>query len=103
MSDKAQTTRNKIQAVYTTDEAQIVFIDTPGIHKPHNELGEFLNKSAYQSLEEVDAILMLVTAEKPIGPCVKFVFVKIKHYKTRKFLGLNKIDKVSSEALSYFT
>lgn len=102
MSDKAQTTRNKIQAVYTTDEAQIVFIDTPGIHKPHNELGEFMNKSAYQSLDEVDAILMLVNAEEPIGPGDRFVLEKIKGYKTRKFLGVNKIDKVSPEAVAQF-
>lgn len=102
MSDKAQTTRNKIQAVYTSEEAQIVFIDTPGIHKPHNELGEFMNKSAYQSLEEVDVILMLVNAEEPIGPGDKFVFEKIKNYKTRKFLGINKIDKVSPDTLADF-
>lgn len=102
MSDKAQTTRNKIQAVYTTDEAQIVFIDTPGIHKPHNELGEFMNKSAYQSLDEVDAILMLVNAKEPIGPGDRFVLEKIKGYKTRKFLGVNKIDKVSPEAVAQF-
>ncbi|OYQ66758.1 GTPase Era [Aerococcus sp. 1KP-2016] len=102
MSDKAQTTRNKIQAVYTSDEAQIVFIDTPGIHKPHNELGEFMNTSAYQSLDEVDAILMLVNAEEPIGPGDKFVIEKIKGKKTRKFLGVNKIDKVSPETLATF-
>ncbi|WP_233570013.1 GTPase Era [Aerococcus agrisoli] len=102
MSDKAQTTRNKIQAVYTSDEAQIVFIDTPGIHKPHNELGEFMNTSAYQSLDEVDAILMLVNAEEPIGPGDKFVIEKIKGKKTRKFLGVNKIDKVSPENLAEF-
>lgn len=58
MSDKAQTTRNKIQGVYTTDNAQIVFIDTPGIHKPHSRLGDFMVKSALSTLNEVDAVIL---------------------------------------------
>ena len=62
MSDKAQTTRNKIQGVYTTDDAQIVFIDTPGIHKPQNKLGDFMMDSALSALREVDAVLFMVNA-----------------------------------------
>ena len=57
MSDKAQTTRNKIQGIYTEDNAQIVFIDTPGIHKPHSRLGDFMVESALSTLNEVDAVL----------------------------------------------
>lgn len=99
MSDKAQTTRNKIQAVYTTEEVQIVFIDTPGIHKPHHELGEFMVKSAFQALAEVEAIVMLVNVEEPIGPGDRFVMDKISQYDTPKYLGVNKIDKVTPDAL----
>ncbi len=60
MSDKPQTTRNKIHGVYTTDTAQIVFLDTPGIHKPKSKLGDFMNREAQSSLSEVDAVLFLV-------------------------------------------
>lgn len=67
MSDKAQTTRNKIQGVYTTDNAQIVFIDTPGIHKPHSRLGYFMVKSALSTLNEVDAVIFMVNAEQKRG------------------------------------
>lgn len=102
MSSTAQTTRNKIQAVYTTDDLQIVFLDTPGIHKPKHELGEFMNKSAYQALDEVEAILMLVNAEEPIGPGDKFVMDKISEYDTPKFLAVNKVDTVSRENLLEF-
>ena len=62
MSDKAQTTRNKIQGIYTEDDAQIVFIDTPGIHKPHSRLGVFMVESALSTLNEVDAVLFMVNA-----------------------------------------
>ncbi|MCZ0716919.1 GTPase Era [Aerococcus kribbianus] len=102
MSDKAQTTRNKIQAVYTTDDMQIVFIDTPGIHKPHHELGEFMVKSAYQALDEVEAIVMLVNVTEAIGPGDKFVMEKISHYQTPKYLAINKIDQVAPEELAEF-
>lgn len=102
MSDKAQTTRNKIQAVYTTDEVQIVFIDTPGIHKPKHELGEFMVKSAYQALAEVEAIIMLVNVEEAIGPGDRFVMDKISQYDTPKYLAVNKIDKVTPEQVAQF-
>ncbi len=67
MSDKAQTTRNKIQGVYTTDDSQIVFIDTPGIHKPQNKLGDFMMNSALSALNEVDAVLFMVNATERRG------------------------------------
>lgn len=102
MSDTAQTTRNKIQAVYSTDTVQIVFLDTPGIHKPKHELGEFMVKSAYQALNEVEAIVMMVNAEEKIGPGDRFVMEKIANYNTPKFLVVNKVDKVNQEALLTF-
>ncbi|AMB98523.1 GTPase Era [Aerococcus urinaehominis] len=102
MSDKAQTTRNKIQAVYTDDHMQIIFIDTPGIHKPKHELGEFMVKSAYQALGEVDAILMLVNVEQKIGPGDRFVMDKLSGHQVPKFLLVNKIDKVSKQEMQEF-
>ena len=99
MSDKAQTTRNKIQGVYTKDDAQIVFLDTPGIHKPKHELGEFMVKSAYSALKEVDAVLFMVNASEKRGPGDDFIIEKLKGIKTPIFLVLNKIDLVTPEVL----
>ena len=67
MSDKAQTTRNKIMGIYTTDKEQIVFIDTPGIHKPKTALGDFMVESAYSTLREVDTVLFMVPADEARG------------------------------------
>ena len=94
MSDKAQTTRNKIQGVYTKDNAQIVFLDTPGIHKPKHELGEFMVKSAYSALKEVDAVLFMVNVSEKRGPGDDFIIEKLKGIKTPIFLVLNKIAGV---------
>ena len=99
MSDKAQTTRNKIQGVYTKEDAQIVFIDTPGIHKPKHELGEFMVKSAYSALKEVDAVLFMVNVSEKRGPGDDFIIEKLKGIKTPIFLVLNKIDLVTPEVL----
>ena len=99
MSDKAQTTRNKIQGVYTKDDAQIVFLDTPGIHKPKHELGEFMVKSAYSALKEVDAVLFMVNVSEKRGPGDDFIIEKLKGIKTPIFLVLNKIDLVPPEVL----
>ena len=99
MSDKAQTTRNKIQGVYTKEAAQIVFLDTPGIHKPKHELGEFMVKSAYSALKEVDAVLFMVNASEKRGPGDDFIIEKLKGIKTPIFLVLNKIDLVTPEVL----
>lgn len=99
MSDKAQTTRNKIQGVYTKDNAQIVFLDTPGIHKPKHELGEFMVKSAYSVLKEVDAVLFMVNVSEKRGPGDDFIIEKLKGIKTPIFLVLNKIDLVTPEVL----
>ena len=73
MSDKAQTTRNKIQGIYTTPEAQMIFIDTPGIHKPKHRLGDFMVDSALSTLREVDVIILMVNAEEKRGPGDNFI------------------------------
>ncbi len=97
MSDTAQTTRNKIQGVYTDDDAQIIFIDTPGIHKPKHELGEFMNKSAYSSLKEVDMVCLVINGNEKLGPGDKFIIEKLSQIKTPIFLLLNKIDLMTPE------
>ena len=99
MSDKAQTTRNKIQGVYTNQDCQIVFLDTPGIHKPKHELGNFMVESAYSALKEVDAVLFMVNAAEKRGPGDDFIIEKLKRIKTPVFLVLNKIDLISPDEL----
>ncbi|WP_027091124.1 GTPase Era [Cohnella thermotolerans] len=99
MSDKPQTTRNKIHGVYTTDEMQIVFLDTPGIHKPNSKLGDFMVKSATSALEEVDAVLFLTDVSEELGGGDRFIIEQLKKVDTPVFLVLNKIDKVHPEAL----
>lgn len=94
MSNKPQTTRNKIQGVYTTDDAQMIFIDTPGIHKPKHKLGDFMIKVATNALGEVDLILLLVDAVEGIGRGDRFIIEKLKAYSTPVFLVINKIDEV---------
>lgn len=99
MSDKAQTTRNKIQGVYTNQNCQIVFLDTPGIHKPKHELGNFMVESAYSALKEVDVVLFMVNAAEKRGPGDDFIIEKLKKIKTPVFLVLNKIDLISPDEL----
>lgn len=99
MSDKAQTTRNKIQGIYTKDTAQIVFIDTPGIHKPKHRLGDFMVNTALSSVREVDVILFMVNASEKRGPGDNFVMDKLKHVKTPVMLVINKIDEIHPDAL----
>jgi len=102
VSDKAQTTRNKITAVLTTDEAQLIFIDTPGIHKPRHKLGEYMVKAAQNVLGEVDVILFLVEADKKeIGPGDRYIMDQLKLIRTPVVLVINKIDLVKeSEVFS---
>ena len=99
MSDKAQTTRNKIQGVYTNQDCQIVFLDTPGIHKPKHELGNFMVESAYSALKEVETVLFMVNAAEKRGPGDDFIIEKLKKIKTPVFLVLNKIDLISPDEL----
>jgi GTP-binding protein Era len=99
MSDKPQTTRNKIHGVYTTDDYQIVFLDTPGIHKPQSKLGNYMNQSAEGALKEVEAALFLVDVSEGIGGGDRFIIEQLKKVKTPVFLVMNKIDKIEPEQL----
>lgn len=98
-SNKPQTTRNNIQGIYNDDDTQIVFIDTPGIHKPNHKLGEFLNKQAYYSLEDADVILFLVDSNESLGKGDMFVLEKIKQTNKPVILVINKIDKITNEEI----
>jgi len=98
-SDKPQTTRNTIQGIYNDDDTQIVFVDTPGIHKPNHKLGTYLNRQAYYSIKDVDIILFLVEATSKIGPGDKFILNQLKDLNKTIFLIINKIDKISKEEL----
>ena len=99
MSDVPQTTRNKIQGVVTSDDSQIVFIDTPGIHKPQTRLNDFMLKSAYSTFNEVDLVLFMVNAAEKRGAGDNFILEKLKNLRTPKFLVINKIDQVKPEEL----
>jgi GTPase len=99
MSDKPQTTRNKIHGVYTSDNGQIVFLDTPGIHKPTSKLGDYMSKVAHSTLGEVDAILFLVDVAEGLGGGDRYIIEQLKHVETPVILVLNKIDRVQPEEL----
>ena len=99
MSDKAQTTRNKIQGVYTTPEAQLIFIDTPGIHKPKHRLGDFMVETAYSALREVDAVLFMISADQKRGKGDDFIIERLKNVQSSVYLVINKIDKVHPDEL----
>ena len=99
MSDKPQTTRNTIQAVYTDEECQIVFLDTPGIHKPKNKLGEFMVKSATDAFKNVDLVLFVVDDSKKIGPGDRKIIEDLTGTKTPVILVLNKIEKLEEREL----
>lgn len=98
-SDKAGTTRNIIQGVYEDDDSQIIFVDTPGIHKPINKLGTILNKKAYHTAEDVDLILFLVDVSRGIGKGDMFVIDKIKDENIPIILVLNKVDCIKKDTL----
>ena len=94
MSDVAQTTRNKIQGIYTSKDAQIVFIDTPGVHKPMTKLGYFMERSTLSALDEVDAVLFVVSANEKKGPGDDFIIERLKQVHQPIYLVVNKIDLV---------
>lgn len=98
MSPQPQTTRNKISGIYTDDQEQIVFIDTPGIHKPKNKLDDFMDKSSYSALDEVDVVLFMVEPE-PAGKGDQYIAELPKKIKKPVFLVINKIDKVHPDKL----
>lgn len=98
-SNKPQTTRNRIQTVYTSEEGQIVFLDTPGIHKAKNKLGNYMVNVAEKTLSEVDVILWLVEPSNFIGAGEKHIIEKLKKTDTPVILVINKIDTVKKEEL----
>jgi GTPase len=101
-SNKPQTTRNKIQTVYTSDEGQIVFVDTPGIHKAKNKLGEYMVNVAEKSLNEVDIVLWLVEPSNFVGAGERHIAETLQRVKTPVFLVINKVDTVKREEILQF-
>lgn len=98
-SNTAQTTRNMIQGIYHGEDTQIIFVDTPGIHKPQDKLGRVLNKQAYYNIDDVDLILFLIDVTQNIGTGDMFVIEKLKETKVPVILVLNKIDKIPYELI----
>ena len=98
-SKVANTTRNIIQGIYNDEESQIVFVDTPGIHKPQNKLGQILNKGAYYSIEDVDIVCFLVDAKQKLGAGDKFVLNKLNNIDKPVILVINKIDGLSKDEI----
>ena len=96
-SNVSGTTRNIIEGIYNDDEAQIVFVDTPGIHKPNNKLGSLMNKKAYNYTDGVDVVLFLVDISKGFGKGDQFILDRIKEKNSPVFLLLNKIDLVKDK------
>lgn len=99
-SNKPQTTRNLVQGIYNEDDTQIIFVDTPGIHKAHNKLGRALNKQAYFTINDVDIIIMVVDITEKVGNGDKFVIDILKNIENKPvFLVINKIDKLPREEI----
>ena len=106
-TEKPQTTRNTIRGIYThyaenedEDDVQIVFIDTPGIHKPRNKLGEYMTESAINTFSEVDAIIFIVDDALSKGPGDKYILNLLKETDTPKILVINKIDQMGPDAFA---
>lgn len=97
VSPKAQTTRNKIQGIYTDSDAQIIFIDTPGVHKAKTELGKVMNEFASSALGGVDVVLLMVDATEPMGSGEKFIIDELLKAKIPTILVANKVDLVKSQ------
>ena len=98
-SNKPQTTRNIIQGIYTDSEVQMIFVDTPGIHKSKNKLGKVLNKQAYFTINDVDVILLLIDITEPLGSGDKFILEVIKNVNKPVILVINKIDLLPKEKI----
>ena len=99
ISNKPQTTRNLVQGIYNEDDTQIVFVDTPGIHKPIDKLGTALNAQAYYSINDVDVLLLVVDASVPYGKGDQFIINKLENVDKPVFLILNKIDKLTNDQI----
>ena len=100
VSNKPQTTRNNIQTILTTKEYQIVFVDTPGIHKPKHKLGEYMVNSAKDSMKDVDLVLFLTNPDDEIGRGDKFILESLKNSKAPVFLVLNKVDESTQDRVA---
>ena len=98
-SKVANTTRNIIEGIYNDDDSQVVFVDTPGIHKPNNKLGQMLNKGAYYSIDDVDIVCFLVDAKAGLGGGDKYVIEKLKQIDKPVILVINKIDGLSKDEI----
>lgn len=98
-SNKPQTTRNRIMTVYTSEEGQIVFLDTPGIHKAKNKLGDYMMSAADSSIKDADVVLFMLEANKPVSNGDKELIENISGCKQPKILVINKIDAITREAL----
>ncbi|MCG7319823.1 GTPase Era [Brevibacillus laterosporus] len=99
MSNKPQTTRNQIRAVYTTDKGQLIFIDTPGIHKAKSKLGDYMVAAAENTLNEVDLVLFVIDATEKRGAGEEYILERLKKVNTPVFLVINKIDQIHPEDL----
>lgn len=99
MSDKPNTTRNNIAGILTNDDTQFVFMDTPGIHKPQQELGKVLNKNAYIAMEDADVIAWIIDVTQAFGPGDEFVLNRIKDLNKPVVLLVNKVDRLNKEKL----
>ena len=99
MSDKPQTTRNKIMCVLTQEDAQILFVDTPGIHKPKHKLGELMVQTAQSTLKEVDVVLMVADGTASFGSGEEYIIEQLRAVRTPVILAINKIDMLSKEAI----
>ena len=102
VSDKPQTTRNRIHGIYTTDKGQIIFIDTPGIHKPKHLLGEYMVKISTRSLNEVDMVYYMTDITKPFGKGEQYIINQLKEVRAPVFLLVNKIDLAGEEELQKY-
>lgn len=96
-TDKPQTTRNRIRGIYTDSEAQMIFLDTPGIHKPKNKLGQFMTEDSLRSVDDVDLVLFVVDNQLASGRGDQFIIDEIKDTKVKKLLVINKIDTMDPE------
>lgn len=98
-SDKPQTTRNIIKGIYNEEDIQMVFLDTPGIHKPNHKLGTYLNKESYSSMNDADAIMFLVDAKEGLGRGDHYIIERLREVDKPVILVINKIDSLSKEVL----
>ncbi|MGM8213527.1 GTPase Era [Virgibacillus sp. W0430] len=99
ISDKAQTTRNRIQGIVTEEDTQMIFIDTPGIHKPKHRLGDFMVKLAINTLNEADAVLFMINAKEGYGKGDQFILDRLQKVKSPIFLIINKVDLIHPDDL----